>query len=132
MSKRGFHPCDYQTYLKLKMLHKRYWQTKRAFAEWKRWQRKLPKNRVIRKWLRDANGRKIGHEIIGPLPETTYCPTFVRNANPWWGDTKDWGIVQTYQQARMPVSKEKVKPLALSVMDVEKLHQEVEDWFSKK
>jgi len=40
-SRFGFHPCDRQTFLKLKALKKYYWQNVRDFYRWWRWQRKL-------------------------------------------------------------------------------------------
>ena len=41
----GFHPVDYTTYLKLKAIHKAWWQTVYELAEWHRWARKAPKHR---------------------------------------------------------------------------------------
>jgi hypothetical protein len=125
-SRFGFHPCDYQTFRKLKTLHKRYWQTVKAFAEWKRWDRKEPQNRVIRKWNRDEKRRKIGFEIVGPRPEPKYCPFFV---NRFW--TEDHGIIEAYQQARRPVKEDEVQPLNLSVEEIDRMYQEVESWFEQ-
>lgn len=75
-SRWGFHPCDYATFLKLKKLHARYWQALRQYAQWRRWQRKQPQNRVLRQWIRDAQGRRIGRRIIGPWPEPPLDPLF--------------------------------------------------------
>jgi hypothetical protein len=75
-SRWGYHPCDYETFQKLKKLHARYWRALRGYAAWRRWQRKRPQNRVIREWLRDAQGRRIGHRIVGPRPEPPLDPLF--------------------------------------------------------
>jgi hypothetical protein len=68
-SRWGHHPCDYHVFLKLKRIHKAYWQGLRKLAAWRRWQRKLPANRVMARWRRDDAGRKTKREIIGPQPE---------------------------------------------------------------
>lgn len=62
-SRWGFHPCDYQTFLKLKRLHRWYWQTLYDFHRWHRWQRKDATNRV------------------GPEPK--FCAIFVED-EPWF------------------------------------------------
>lgn len=95
-SRWGFHPCRYELYLKLKRLHRWYWQTLYDFHRWHRWQRKQPQNR------------------IGPEP--TYCPVFVEDSV-WYKPVRirgangfrvypktvvDLGILNLYQAARMP------------------------------
>jgi hypothetical protein len=45
-SKWGYHPCDYQGYLKLRRLHSAYWEGLRLFAKYERWERKAPQNRL--------------------------------------------------------------------------------------
>jgi hypothetical protein len=97
-SKWGFHPCNYETYRKLKELHKAYWQAIRDFSKWQRWINKQSQNRK------------------GSQPPQ-YCPIFFENG-PWLRYTKDqngmlhgkWfskritdhGIIDLYHQARMP------------------------------
>jgi hypothetical protein len=98
-SKYGFHPCDYETYKKLKFLHKHYWQTLYDFHAWWRWERK------------DEDNRK--------GPEPSYCSVFVENKS-WWKKKRqggndsvvylpktvvDHGIVELYHKARMPQSE---------------------------
>ena len=78
-SRWGHHPCDHDTYLKLKKLYKFYWQYLRDYAAWERWERKMPHNRVIRK-----NGL-----VVGPWPEPKYLYI------------PDW-VVEEFQNARMP------------------------------
>lgn len=95
-SRWGFHPCAYELFLKLKRLHKWYWQTVYGFHRWHRWWRKQEQNRTG--------------------PEPTYCQAFVEN-RPWIKPAKfhgedgykiypktvtDRGIVELYQRARRP------------------------------
>jgi hypothetical protein len=95
-SRWGFHPCDYNLFLKLKYLHKRYWQTIYDFHRWHRWWRKQEHNRVV--------------------PEPAYCRIFSEEAI-WFKPVKvhgvdgfriypktilDHGIVNLYQAARRP------------------------------
>src|SRR5262245_65518005 len=75
-SRWGWHPCDYATFLLLKQLNARYEKALRLFSAWKRWQRKMPRNRVIRETIRDGRGRKIGSRIIGVCPEPRLDPLF--------------------------------------------------------
>lgn len=126
-SRWGYHPCSYGTYHKLKVLHKRYWQTVHAFHEWLRWNRKEPQNRVIRRWFRDSNGNKIGSEVVDERPAPKYCPHFLRNQRRW---LYDHGIVEAYQQARMPVRQDQVCPLKMTEKEINKLYEQVENWFT--
>jgi hypothetical protein len=45
-SRWGFHPCNYATYLKLRRLHKAFWEGRRLLARWQRWSARLPQNRT--------------------------------------------------------------------------------------
>ena len=95
-SRWGFHPCSYNVFLKVKHLHKWYWQAVYDFHRWHRWQRKLPQNRVG--------------------PEPAFCRLFVEDAV-WYKAVRirgvagfrvypkmlvDRGIVSLYHQARLP------------------------------
>jgi hypothetical protein len=123
-SRFGFHPCPWEVFAKLKCLHRWYWQTVREFAAWKRWERKLPTNRVIRRWIRDASGRRVGCEGVGPRPEPTYCPAFVRH-----GKANDNGFVGDYQNARMPRAvAERVMPLSHSFDEIDAMFRRVASW----
>jgi hypothetical protein len=66
----GYHPCDFELFLKLRSLHRWYWQTLRDFHRWHRWQRKAEENR---------RG-----------PEPCYCPLFVQE-RPWYRPTLQRG-----------------------------------------
>jgi hypothetical protein len=107
-SRFGFHPVSYETFRKLKFLHKWYYQTLKDHARWRRWNRKFPHNRK------------------GPEPQ--YCSFFVQNHR--WR-SKDYGIVDAYQQARMPASREEVEinlRFMLSVEKIDKMYEEVKSW----
>ena len=108
-SRWGYHPCDFATFAKLKLLHKRYWQTVYDFHRWHRWWRKEPLNRQG--------------------AEPSYCPLFVA-AMPWYKPVQidgargfkvypkkvvDHGIVDLYRSARMPQG-EPVAPLDADVL----------------
>lgn len=120
-SRWGFHSCDYDTFRKLKYLKKCYHQTLHDKAVWERWERKHPDNRVIRKWHRDrdADGRKMGCEIVGPRPEPKYCPYRLG------------GFLGDFEQARMPQKKEDVRPLRHSVDDINQQYYQTKGWFDE-
>jgi len=129
-SRWGFHPVDYPTFLKLRVLHRRYWETVRAVARFVRWDRKTVRRQ-------------------GPAPR--YCPAFVQERGRWeerpqrdhptWRPVCRWrpktlidrGVVEAYRTARMPAeSPEGVKELSLSQAEIERLFDEVEAWFKKE
>ena len=119
-SRWGFHPCSYEFFLKLKRLHKWYWQTVSDFHRWHRWQRKLPHNR------------------FGSAP--SYCPLFVEDAI-WYKPVRtrgvngfrvypktvvDRGVVSLYHQARLP-QPQPVPPLdEATVQHIEALYAAAE------
>jgi hypothetical protein len=129
-SRFGFHPCDYQTYRKLKTLYKRFWQTKHAVSAWQRWNNKLPKNRVIRKWIRDEQGRKIGFEVVGKRPEPKFCPLFMLRKGVNHPAYLNGQIASEYQKARTPRPENQVVALGMFVDEIDKLYREVEEWFA--
>jgi hypothetical protein len=106
-SRWGFHPCDYPTFLKLKRIHKVYWAGLKKIAAWQRWHRKLPHNRVLTRWHRDAAGRKIRRVPIGPWPEPV-IPEVV-------GAICQGGypVVADYQSARHGQPEDQVRPLLI-------------------
>jgi hypothetical protein len=138
----GWHPCDYATFRLLKRLNRACEEARRQFAAWQRWHRKMPHNRVVRRWLRDGQGRRIGCEIVAPRPEPPLSPLFcVRRLTPsFWGqDGKplkearlveevvfdDLGIPTAYRTARKPASSpEMVQPLSLAVEELQRLAAE--------
>lgn len=129
-SRWGFHPCNYETFLLLKRLNELCERARRRFAEWQRWNRKQPQNRVVRTWLVDERGRRVGSRVVGPRPEPPLCPVFcerrqaVRYHSPDGGPPRrqevtlvcftDHDIPAAYRAARMPApSPEQVTPLPL-------------------
>ena len=76
-SKVGYHACDKETFLKLKKIHARFCRAQKTAAAWHRWDRKAPRNRVIRKAIR-KNGQKIGSEVVGPRPEPEIDEMFAK------------------------------------------------------
>jgi hypothetical protein len=131
----GWHPCDYQTFRKLKLLHKYYWITVRQFSNWKRWDRKEPQNRLIRKWtteeVRLVDGTTASRplkKVVGEIPEPKYCPFFVYSK---YGRLMltDHKIIENYRNARYPVPQDMVKPLTLSIQEIDKMLAEVSKYF---
>ena len=124
-SRWGFHPCDYEFFLKLKRLHGWYWQTVYDFHRWHRWWRKVPQNR------------------IGPEP--VFCPLFVEDKI-WYKSVRirgedgfivypktvtDHGIVDVYQTARKP-QPEPVAPFdAETEKRIESLYEKMESRFDE-
>jgi hypothetical protein len=142
-SRWGWHPCDYATFRLLKRLHRACETARRQVAAWHRWHRKMPHNRVVRRWLRDSLGRRIGCAVVGPLPEPPLSPPFcVRRLIPsfWSEDGRplaearlvedvvfgDLGIVEAYRTARKPAaSPEEVRPLAFTAEELHRLAAEL-------
>lgn len=126
-SRWGFHPVSYETYRKLKDLHKWYWMTVYAAHRWFRWDRKTVKR-------------------VGPEPR--YCPNFVENKKccvqsmmidgnyrvRFYPKTLvDHGIRQAYHAARMPKpAPEDVEKLSLTNEEIDRLHASTRAWFNKE
>jgi hypothetical protein len=134
-SRWGFHPCDYETFQLLKRLHALFEHARRRFAEWKRWKRKLPHNRVLRRVIRDAAGRKVGTEVIGPRPEPELSPVFcerlmiVRGGAPAGERVRLLyeDLPEAYREARRPkATSEEAKPLRYSAETLRELLRHVE------
>jgi hypothetical protein len=122
--KRGFHPCSYEAFLKLKELKKWYFLTLSDLGRWVRWHRKTKYR-------------------IGPEPK--YCKTFV--VDKWEmrkfvdaeGNTQirlypktrvDHGVCAAFKEARMPkATAEEVVALPLTEADIDGLHKEVSMYF---
>jgi hypothetical protein len=139
-SRWGYHPCDYETYGLLKKLSAFFHRARRRLAEWKRWNRKMPHNRLIRRTIRDAVGRKVASEIIGFRPEPPLDPLFtsrervIRHGN---GDQPSierislnyTDLPDAYRSARSPQPKpELVEPLRYTPEEIRRLVAEAEAW----
>jgi hypothetical protein len=104
-----YYRCDYDTYRKLKSIHKWYYQTLRDFARWERWDRKFPHNRK------------------GPEPK--FCSFFL---NRWGTRVEDKGFIHLYHQARMP-SVEPVDPFdGEQIEKINKAYAKIASYFLEK
>jgi hypothetical protein len=124
-SRFGFHPCDGQTFLKLKALKKYYWQTCRDFHRWWRWQRKLAHNRrgaepkycelfaLNKHWLRPR--RVHGQDAV-----RHYSRTLV-----------DHGVLAWFAAARMPQAEPPIPFDEQTLAAVDRLHTEAASWFAR-
>jgi len=111
-SRWGFHPCDYETYLLLKQLNRLHDQALHACADWQRWARKQPQNRVLRRQRRNDQGQRIGSEVVGPRPEPPLVALFCSKARLVQAATQHTlgvrvafdglRIPEVYRQARTP------------------------------
>lgn len=121
----GYHACDYETYRKLKYLHKRYWETVYAVARWRRWNNKT---------------------VYKSPQEPTYCPVFVEDGGSWvkfknkegfncmkyvQKAVLDYGIIEAYKTARTPfATEEAVQSLNISVAKIESLYNKVREYYN--
>ena len=123
-SRHGYHPCDYQTYLKLKELNKYYWITKNAYGKWRRWHNKQPQNRIRYQLIKDDLGRIIGRKVLGPIIEPKVCPHFRIGPT-----TNKWHIYEPnlellYEDARTP------NPEPATLFNQEQLDK-IDGWFGR-
>ena len=138
----GFHPCDKETFLKLKELNKLYQQALHQMAAFRRWEGKEPRNRFGRERIRDANGRVVdyGPKVLVEAPalnhlidKETYHSDTNRSGH-WLGAGKTEErekvsfryladlIGQEYKYARTPQpAASGVRQLKLTLADIERL-----------
>jgi len=132
LSKWGFHPCDYETYLKLKRLKKIYWEAVRTYGRWRRWDRKRPENRFY--WLPRTRTTKRKRSPI-PIPEPKCCPLWKPFYGRWpeTSELQDNWLLDDFEEARMPKAKpEDVQPLSRSVKEIDELLEKAEKWMAEK
>jgi hypothetical protein len=145
-SRWGFYPCDYQTYCKLKVLHRVYQTAMRMAHAWERWNRKDPQNRVMRRRIRNVNGQTIGYEPPVPIAEPRICPVFsqqiqehrhvdkrgVIHRDGFFQPkvvTDDLGVVEDFAGARRPVREEgEVRPMRMSAESIDALYEQARRW----
>lgn len=127
-SRWGYHPCDYQTFLLIRKIHKAYRKAQRQGGSLKRWLRKQPQNRVSYPRERDSFGRWVRNKCADPtpVPRPEVNAAFVNVVNhSWLGDyvtVNDAGIVNDYINARTPrANRDSVVPLKLSRARIEEL-----------
>jgi hypothetical protein len=149
-SRWGFHPCDYQTYRKLKFLNLAYLKAVRQARAWMRWKRKDPHNRVIRRRKRNDKGQTIGYEKPIPMPAPRICEVFSRKIlEKCYVDKKgnyckegfmeekvvmlDLGVAQDYAASRIPRNtKEEVVPLRNSLEAIIELFEIARSWAERQ
>lgn len=134
-SRWGYHPCDYETFKKLKLISKAYRKAIVMVSRWKRWKRKDPKNRVIRQKIRNDMGQVIGYEQPTPMPEPKICTVFTTLTPPEPNNQHRYLIttgsewLSEYSQARKPqLSPSAVKPLLYPTTIIENMFQKVSMW----
>jgi hypothetical protein len=110
-SRWGYHPCDYETFMRLKKLHKWVWEQRYAYARWRRWSRKEPQNRVVRHRApatpsSRANGKMMRGAVIrvDSIPEPKVASTF-KHSRPYEVELVCRDVVTLYRQARMPATR---------------------------
>ena len=132
-SRWGFHPCSHEVFLKIKELHKWYYEELRRLANWRRWFRKEPQNRVICRKIRNEQRQVVGKEVVRERPEPTYCPHFYsKHGKPHeWRPIYEDSVLRLYQQARMPkTTPEEVEKIPQEQLDhLLELHAKVKQWY---
>jgi hypothetical protein len=102
---------------------------RRQVAAWRRWNAKLPHNRVTRQRVRDTEGRVVGYTQPVPVPEpplpAVACRKLTRPsgrvevefAGPSGRDLKR--LQEAYRLARRPrLTAEEVEPMLVTVAEV--------------
>lgn len=112
----------------LKELNRLWFAARRDAAAWRRWQRKLPHNRVRRRRIRDDAGRPVGYSPPEPVPEPPLHPAFCRRVvlPSGWVEVAvtDGGVEEAYRQARHPQpTPEQVVPLAVAEAEVRGMYE---------
>jgi hypothetical protein len=149
-SRWGFHPCDYATFRKLKLLHLVYKRAVRLAHAWDRWYRKDPHNRVCRPRIRNDKGQTIGYVEPVLLAEPPICPVFSRKvqekrlvdkegncSKDGFLDEKivtdaDW-IATDYSTARQPAPDPgAVRPLRGTVAEIDGLYELARAWLEQQ
>ena len=149
-SRWGFHPCDFATYRKLKVLHAVYQRALSLAHAWERWHRKAPHNRVSRPRIRDEQGRTVGYAEPVPVAEPPLCPVFSRKEQRKrligrTGDssrdvvlddmvvTDGPGIANDYSTARRPAADPAaVRPLRCTPAELDDLHVRALAWLERQ
>jgi len=128
-SQWGYHPCSLEEFRDLRRLWRLVLVRRRQAAAWRRWNAKLPHNRVKRRRVRDAKGRVVGYTQGAPVPEpplpTAACRKVTRPsgrvevelAGPSGRDLRR--LQEAYRLARRPVpGPGEVTPLPVTAAEV--------------
>ena len=130
-SRWGYHPCDQPTWLKIKRLRFLWFLTLRRMAAWRRWNNKLPQNRVIWRRIRREDGRPIGWEQVGAWPEPAVPEFMVREERGQRVLAHDW-IEACYRQARRATTEPQEAWPAARLAEIGELLQRLEAWFADR
>lgn len=147
-SRWGFHPVSRETSKKLRFLNLAADDALRRQKRWFKWMRKAPHNRFIQHRIyKDGKFAGFGEKV--PLPEPVPSPVltervtkFFRGYHPHTGEyvgyTKPvevpWLVTdvefirQAARQARTPLPRDQVKPLALSEERIDELYRRAKEW----
>ena len=149
-SRWGFHPCDYETYRKLKFLHLIHEKAIRLAAAWQRWYRKERQNRVIRRRIRNEQGQVIGFASPVPMPEPAICSVFSRKVSEkrqvdrqgrWSKEgfvhekviTDSFWIAQDYASARKPArDAAEVRAIHHNVAEIDAMVEKARQWIEEQ
>jgi hypothetical protein len=149
-SRWGFHPCDYETYRKLRFLNQLYLKAVRMAHAWERWKRKDPHNRVMRRRIRNEKGQTIGYEPPVPRPEPSICSVFSQKVFEQChvdkkGSFSREGFMEekvvtdghwipaAYASARIPVADPaEVRHLAHTPAQLEELYEKARCWLEEQ
>ena len=139
----GYVAYSYENFQKLKKLNLIFQKARNQAAKWERWVRKAPHNRVQKKWLRNEQRQKIGHEVVGPLPEPPICEVFSEKLvdidrkpiNKRWfvGYIKTNDAIEAeYKKARHPqATPERVEECQMSEGSINGLLVQAEAWYNQ-
>ncbi len=110
----------------LKELNKRWQHARSRAAAWRRWNRKLPHNRVWRPIVRDMHGHRVGRGLPIPIPEPKLDSRFCRIVQFPSGRrevTLSGSEIETaYLQARYPkATASEVMPLPFKEDDIRRM-----------
>jgi hypothetical protein len=124
----GFYPCSYEVFGMLKELNKLWQKACRQAAAWRRWNRKLPHNRVRRPVLRDAHNRKVGYGPPTALSEPELDARFCQRRNLPSGRVdvilSNRNLEAAYRLARYPKpTGDQVTPLPIDEKEIRDLYQ---------
>jgi hypothetical protein len=125
-SRWGFHPCNYETYKKLKRLNILAIAALCRAAEHNRWERKDPQNRRIFIGSKGHDGpcrkRDVSksNRLYKPMPEPALAPID--------GSTIS-NIIADYRNARTPVAESEVKPLVFNEQKINSMLAAMEKWY---
>ena len=127
-TKWGFVPYSYEDYLKLKELNRIFYRARTNAAQWNRWARKEPQNRVQRKWIRNEQGQRIGHEIVGPMSEPAVCDLFSKKHR-WFDQYVTDDVIEIeYRNSHRPVPEDEVPEKGFSSAEIDKLLKKAQEW----